>query len=68
MVAHPKLSIDQQRIIQDEYFNGETSRTLKTRQSLADYVIQDLHLALDSNRDLPPDYEILLASNTASPK
>lgn len=64
IVAHPALSIAQQEMIAHEYFPGARAMRLRVRECLAAYAIQDLRLALDSSRQTPPDYQ-LLVSNAA---
>jgi len=64
LAAHRKLSLQQQQVVRNEYFNGAAERRLPVRACLAQYVIQDLRAALDPEKDLPPEYQIeVLNSN-----
>lgn len=64
LAAHRKLSVQQQQVVRNEYFNGMMERRLPVRACLAQYVIQDLRAALDPERDLPPEFQIeVLNSN-----
>lgn len=62
LVAHRHLSIDQQQVVRNEYFQGTMARRLSIRACLAQYVIQDLRAAIDPERDRPPEYQIEVAN------
>lgn len=62
VVAHPHLSPAQQEMIAHEYFPGARAMRLRVRECLAAYAIQDLRLALDPIRQLPPDYQLLITN------
>lgn len=56
VAAHPVLSQSQQRMIEDEYFLGERTKTLSMRRCLVGYTVQDLNIAIDVNNQQPPAY------------
>ena len=58
--AHRKLSVDQQQVVQDEYFGGTSERRLSVRACLVKYLIQDLRVAINPELDKPPEYQIEL--------
>jgi len=62
VIPHPKLSQPQQEMIAQEYFPGRNHMKLKVRECLAPYVVQDLRIAVDEDRQPPPEYQ-LLANN-----
>jgi predicted DNA-binding transcriptional regulator YafY len=62
LIAHPKLTVEQQALIAEEYFPGASARRLRVREALAGYVIQDLRVATDATLQAPPEYQLLLAS------
>lgn len=64
IVAHPKLSPEQQDMIAHEYFPGARAMRLRVRECLAAYAIQDLRLSLDAAMQGPPDFQ-LFVSNAA---
>jgi hypothetical protein len=45
-------------------FPGARAKRVRVRRSLAMYVLQDLRVALDLKRDLPPEFQLALASPT----
>lgn len=67
LVAHPALSLEQQEMIAGEYFGGEKSMRLKVRQCLAAYVIQDLRLSTDAQKQVPPEYQLLVGNAATLP-
>lgn len=58
LAAHRKLSVQQQQVVRNEYFNGAAERQLPVRACLSQYVIQDLRAAIDPERDVPPEFQI----------
>lgn len=58
LVAHPALSIPQRELVQFEYFSGTSARSDSCRAALAAYFIQDVRAATDTDRQLPPDYQL----------
>jgi len=58
LVAHPKLSPAQARVIQAEYFNGTAGRVGTCRAALVPYFIQGIHAAMDTQTQHPPEYLI----------
>lgn len=62
LVAHRSLSPDQQQVVRDEYFGGTMGRRLSVRACLAQYVIQDLRAAINSEKEMPPAFQIEVAN------
>ncbi|BBN89450.1 hypothetical protein AZSP09_24730 [Azospira sp. I09] len=60
IVPHPDLTPDQQDMIAEEFFPGSRSLRLRIRKCLQLYVVQDLQLAIDPERDRPPQYQLCL--------
>jgi len=60
LCAHPGLSEDQQRLIEREYFGGQRRVKLRVRRAVAGYVVQDLRISLDADRDRPPQFQLHL--------
>lgn len=58
LVAHRGLSADQQLVVRNEYFQGTMARRLSVRACLAQYVIQDLRVATNPEREVPPDFQM----------
>lgn len=58
MKAHRLLSAQQQRVVQNEYFQGMQERRLPVRACLAQYVIQDIRATTHPDRDAPPEFQI----------
>lgn len=56
--AHPKLAPNQQHLVRSEYFDGTTARVHSCRGALLPYLIQELRLALDVTKELPPEYQL----------
>lgn len=56
--AHPKLTLAQQDLVQSEYFDGTAVRVHRCRGALVPYLIQELRLALDVAKELPPEYQM----------
>ena len=59
---HHKLSPNQQQVVRNELFAGTSSRLLTVRACLAQYVIQDLRVATDVDRDVPPEYQLEISN------
>lgn len=53
LVAHPELAKPQQRLVQDEYFKGASTRGMTERGALLPYLIHNLRASLDVAKDLP---------------
>ncbi|KDR40614.1 hypothetical protein BG61_24010 [Caballeronia glathei] len=62
VVPHPALPGPQARLLQDEYLGSQPSRTLHVRRCLAGYTVQDLRIAVDANRQVPPQFQLALAN------
>lgn len=58
--AHPKLNGDQIDVIRSEFFRGAVSRKLVIRSCLLQYVIQDIRASIDYEKELPPEYQLVV--------
>ena len=56
--AHPKLTPEQQDLVRSEYFDGTAARVHSCRGALLPYLVQELRLALDVSKELPPEYQM----------
>jgi len=56
--AHPKLTPGQQDLVRSEYFGGTAVRVHNCRGALLPYLVQELRLALDVTKELPPEYQL----------
>lgn len=63
IVAHPSFDGERQQLMRREYFAGRASTVLRVRKALAGYVIQDLRLATDLERDRPPQFQLYLENS-----
>lgn len=61
LIAHPALTPPQARLIAFENLGGQSSRVLKLRSCLVEYVLQDLRVAVDHQRQRPPEYQLAIA-------
>ena len=61
LIAHPALTPPQARLIAFENLGGQPSRVLKLRSCLVEYVLQDLRVAVDHQRQRPPEYQLAIA-------
>jgi hypothetical protein len=60
IAPHPGLTEDQGKMIAGEFFPGAASLRLKARECLAPYIIQDLRLAVNIEKQIPPEYQLVL--------
>lgn len=60
LVAHPHLTPEQKSLVRAEYFQRSMARTESVRGSLVPYLIQDLHVAIDPERQIPPEYQLCI--------
>lgn len=58
--AHRALSAPQALLIRHEYFGGTMGRRVVVRGALVPYTLQDLRIAVDPDREKPPDYQLEL--------
>jgi hypothetical protein len=56
--AHPQLTPGQQDLVRFEYFDGTAARVHSCRGALLPYLVQELRLALDVTKELPPEYQL----------
>lgn len=64
IVAHPDLAPGLERTIRKEYFRGTAARRVTERQALVPYLLQDLRVATDPERQRPPEYLLAVALPT----
>jgi predicted DNA-binding transcriptional regulator YafY len=60
--AHRALSGGDERAIRREFFRGAASRRLSVRECLVPLVLRDLKVAVDPDRQSPPEYTLQLAN------
>ncbi len=63
LTPHPALSAEQQAVVRAEYFDGTASRVESCRGALVAYLVQDLRAAVDTEKQLPPDYQLAVATH-----
>jgi predicted DNA-binding transcriptional regulator YafY len=56
--AHPKMTPGQQDLVRSEYLEGTAARVHSCRGALLPYLVQELRLALDVTKELPPEYQL----------
>lgn len=56
--AHPKLTPSQQDLVRSEYFDETSVRVHSCRGAMLPYLVQELRLALDTTKDVPPEYQL----------
>ena len=56
--AHPKLTPGQQDLVRSEYFDGTAVRVHSCRGAMLPYLVQELRLALDTTKEMPPEYQL----------
>lgn len=61
VIAHPHLSSAQQAVVAQEFYPHAAARALTMRRCLVGYVIQDLNIATDPERELPPRFQLCVA-------
>lgn len=62
--AHRGLSAEQKRVIELEYFNRSAMRRIELRGCLVAYTIQAMRIAIDPDKDKPPDYQLEVANTS----
>lgn len=58
LIAHRRLSPQQQEVVRGENFGGLEGRRLPIRACLVQYVIQDIRAAVNPEREIPPEFQI----------
>ena len=48
----------QQDLVRSEYFEGTAVRVHSCRGAMLPYLVQELRLALDITKDVPPEYQL----------
>jgi len=65
IAPHPDLTEAQGKMIAGEFFPGAASLRLRARECLAPYIVQDLRLAVDVSKQIPPEYQLALLNGSA---
>ena len=58
VVPHPRLSESQRQVVSAEYMNGNPHVDLETRAATVHYLLQDARIAIDAERERPPEYQL----------
>lgn len=58
IVAHPKLSLEQQLVVREEYFRGTSARIERCRAAVLPYFLDDLAVATDIRTQKPPEFQL----------
>lgn len=58
LVAHPNLTEAQKGLISFEYFAGTAARVTRCRAALVNYFVQDVHAAIDTRKQVPPEFQL----------
>lgn len=58
--AHPELTIEQQDLIRDEFFDGAAGRVVHVRKALLHYLLSEMAVAQDPSNQRPPSYQLAL--------
>lgn len=56
LVPHPHLSAAQVQLVRDEYMAGTVARVFEVRLPVSKYLVQAYRAAIDTSRQLPPDF------------
>lgn len=62
LAAHSGLNDNQARVVRDEYFEGNSEKVIQTRACLASYLLQELRVAIDVDKQLPPEFQLEVAN------
>lgn len=62
LIAHPDLSIEQQKLIRDEFFKGAAARVIRCRGALVKYMVREMEIAVNVKEQTPPDYQLALGN------
>lgn len=68
IAPHPALSASQTSLLRDEYLGGRATAHVQVRRALISYVAQDLRLAINPEKDIPPAYQLLLVNASQFPE
>ncbi|MUV13344.1 helix-turn-helix transcriptional regulator [Noviluteimonas gilva] len=56
LIPHPHLSAAQAQLVRDEYMAGTVARVFEVRLPVSKYLVQAYRAAVDTSRQLPPDF------------
>ena len=56
LVPHPHLNAAQAQLVRDEYMAGTVARIFEVRLPVSKYLVQAYRAAIDTSRQLPPDF------------
>lgn len=62
LIAHPGLNLEQQKLVQFEYFANTSARVTSCRAALISYFIQDVRAATNIDRQKPPEYQLAIGN------
>ena len=62
LAAHRGLDDNQARLVRNEYFEGNADKIIQTRACLASYLLQELRVAIDFDKQLPPEFQLEVAN------
>lgn len=62
IIPHPLLNQAQSRVIRAEYMGAAAARRITCRAAMVQYVIQDLRIAVDLEKELPPSFQLAIAN------
>ena len=60
--AHPALSSAQQTVVRDEMFRGTAARVERCRGALLQYMLQELRVAVEPDKQCPPEYQLAVSN------
>lgn len=56
LIPHPHLNAAQVQLVRDEYMAGTVARVFEVRLPVSKYLVQAYRAAIDTSRQLPPDF------------
>lgn len=56
LIPHPHLDAAQAQLVRDEYMAGTVARVFEVRLPVSKYLVQAYRAAIDTSRQLPPDF------------
>ena len=60
LVPHRSLNSDQQRLVRDEYMGGTTAQVFQVRKPMAQYIVRSFRAAINTERETPPEYLLMV--------
>ena len=65
LAAHKDLDAGKRMVIERELFGGSSDRFLRVRAALLPYVLLDMRVAVDTVRQAPPEYQLMVLKPSA---